>query len=381
MGGLPGLQRLGQCRPWQQVSLLVALAAVMALAGVALTRSRWHAAIPVGIGIDLPLTAGGAIDPSDKNTADLYKEENPASPIQIQSVYNSADPRHAAPELQQAMDQGIQFFVNTQASNNALECLSLFASRRALTINVSATSTRLTGRDDYFLRIIPDLRAEQIAIARQVNRLPGRRLLILQDNGNLAYTNPALQAFRQALDPRWQLQVRQLRFSTYRPQELEPLLLQPFDGLYILGGGFLPLIGNMAQQFHRHHPQAPIVLTPWARSALVLAHAGPASDRILQISPYPDGHRDPALRNYLQRFQRRFGYEPYAMSIGTRQALELLDQAFARGHRTPEAVKRYLLSQPVHQTSLGPIRLDRYGDTQAQFHAYTPSPAPVAQQR
>ena len=375
------LQRLAQFPQRRRRVVLVGLAAAAALLGVVLVRQQRHGAISVAIGIDLPLTAGGAIDPSDKNAADLYKEENPASPIQIQNVYNSADPHQAAPELQQAMDQGIQFFINTQASNNALECLSLFASKRALTINVSATSTRLTDRDDHFLRIIPDLRAEQMAMARQVNRLPGRRLLVLQDSGNLAYTEPALQVFRQGLEPRWQLQVRQLRFSTYRPQELESLLRQPFDGLYILGGGFLPLIGNMAQQFHRHHPQAPIVLTPWARSAMVLSNAGVAGERILQVSPYPAGDRDPALRSYFQRFQRRFGYEPYAMSIGTRQALELLDQAFARGHRTPEAVKRYLLSQPVHHTSLGPIRFNRYGDTEAQFHAYTPSPAPAAGQQ
>ena len=273
------------------------------------------------------------------------------------------------------MREGIPFFINTQASNNAIESLDLFRSPQALTINVSATSTRLSDLDDHFLRIIPDLNVEQKMIAAQVNKLPGRRLLILQDNGNLAYTDSALRSFRKALDPRWQLEIRQVNYATYQPKGLDALLHQPFDALYLLGGGFLPSIGNMAQQFHRHHPQAPIVLTPWARSAMIETHAGDAGARILQVSPYPDARRDPVLRSYLQRFQKRFGYEPYAMSIGTRQALELLDQAFRRGYRTPADVKSYLLSRPSHRTSLGTVRFNRTGDSEGGLQAYWLSPA------
>jgi branched-chain amino acid transport system substrate-binding protein len=273
------------------------------------------------------------------------------------------------------MREGVPFFINTQASNNAIESLNLFRSPQALTINVSATSTKLSGLDDHFLRIIPDLNVEQRAIADQVNKLPGRRLLILQDNGNLAYTDPALRSFRTRLNPRWQLEIRQVDYATYQPQRLDTLLRRPFDALYLLGGAFLPSIGNMAQQFHRHHPQAPIVLTPWARSAMIEDHAGDAATRILQISPYPDARQNAVLSRYLQRFQKRFGYEPYAMSIGTRQALELLDQAFRRGYRTPADVKRYLLSQPSHRTSLGTIRFNRTGDSEGGLHAYWLSPA------
>jgi branched-chain amino acid transport system substrate-binding protein len=323
--------------------LLAGLAA-FTLAG--LLGYRWwqqQAPIPVAIGIDLPLTAGGAIDPSDKNTADLYLEEHPDSRIEIRNFYNSADPRLGPAEVRKAMQEGIPFFINTQASNSAIKSLDLFRSPQALTINVSATSTKLSNLDDHFLRIIPDLNVEQKAVAEQVNKLPGRRLLILQDNSNLAYTDPALRSFRKALDPRWQVETRQINYVTYQPQQLAALLHQPFDALYLLGGAFLPSIGNMAQQFHRHQPQAPIVLTPWARSAMIEDHAGDAAARILQISPYPDARRDPVLRSYLERFQKRFGYEPYAMSIGTRQALELLEQAFRRGYRTPADVKRYLL--------------------------------------
>ena len=152
---------------------------------------------------------------------------------------------------------------------------------------------------------------------------------------------------------------------------------QPWDGLYILGGAYQPSIGNMVQQFYQVNPKAPIVFTPWARSPAVLANAGEAVHQVVQISPYLDASKDPTLERYLQSFKTRFGYEPHTMSFGTRQALELLDQAFAKGHRTPKAVKHYLLSKTVHNTSLGTIRFNRFGDNSCQFYAYSVTPTPA----
>lgn len=206
-----------------------------------------------------------------------------------------------------------------------------------------------------------------------MEQLPGERLLVLQDTSNLAWTDPAFAVFSGALGAagRWTIVQHKLRVAEFQPAELSELLAAPFDALYILAGTFMPPIGSLAQLFHRYHPQAPILLTPWARSPAVLEQAGDAIDRVILIGHYGSRQDDPAVNDYLRRFYTRFGYTPQGMTLGTRQALELLDQAFAQGYDTPEAVKRYLLSTPVHQTSLGPIAFDRYGDVTAGFHTLT----------
>jgi ABC-type branched-subunit amino acid transport system substrate-binding protein len=144
-------------------------------------------------------------------------------------------------------------------------------------------------------------------------------------------------------------------------------MAEKFDALFILAGSFQPAIGNMAQLFHRLHPEAPIMLTPWASSPAILEIAGPAVSRIILPGLYPSRHSDSAIGAYFRRFQNRFGYQPHAMTIGVRQAVELLEHAFADGRRTPEEVKKYLLSVPTHQTSLGPISFDQYGDVAGNF--------------
>jgi branched-chain amino acid transport system substrate-binding protein len=331
---------------------------------------QYHAPVRVGIGIDLPLIAGSAIDPSDKNTADLFVAEQLRTRIRIHEMFTDPAPERAAPDIQAAIDAGVRFFVLTQASSHAVPSLHLFADGRALGIHVASTSLQLSDRNDYLLRIIPDLRQEQQAIADWMATLPGKRLLVLQDLGNLPYTDPAFAIFTERLTAThpWQITHHKLMVSTFDPAEIHPLVTQEFDALYLLAGAFMPPIGNIAQYFHVHHPHAPIFLTTWARSPGVLEHSGDAIERLRMLSIYPSQHDDLRIANFFQRFRNRFEFAPQAMSISTWQALELFDAAFEAGHVTPAAVKEYLLSIPEHTTSFGPLRFDRYGEIQGVFH-------------
>jgi ABC-type branched-subunit amino acid transport system substrate-binding protein len=101
---------------------------------------------------------------------------------------------------------------------------------------------------------------------------------------------------------------------------------------------------------------------------MILQVAGDALRKITLASHFPARTDSPPLDAYLRRFQTRFGYEPQAMAIMVRQALELLDRAFKQGHRTPESVRDYLLSTPGHETSFGPVSFDATGDTTKEFH-------------
>ena len=354
----------------------VALAALVS-AGLVGLLVGWQRLQPVrvAVGVDRPVVYGAATDPSDLNTAQLFLEERKGSPIRLETMFNSTDPRQGPADIAALLERGVRFFITTQTSSHAVPSLGLFADGRALAINVSATSTELSNRDDYFLRIIPDLAQEQRAIAARINQLEGRRLLVMRDSRNFRYTEPALKHFLQALQAErtWEITVRSFAADAFDPRRESAVVSQQFDVLYILGGDFLPTYGNLAQQFHNSNPSAPIMLTPWARSPALLQNAGEARRQILIASPYPDRRDDPAVNQYLNRHEQRFGYEPYAMGIGTRQAMELLDQAFRRGHRTPEAVKRYLLSEQPHHTSLGSVRFTPSGDAQARFQFLRPS--------
>ena len=324
----------------------------------------------ITVAVDAPIMNKRIFDPSDMDAARFYFEENPDSRMQIKELFYDFDPKRSPERFEAAMDDGIEFFVTTQPSSTLLASTQLFQTPSALLINTSSTNPSTTGKDDYIIRIIADARAEQQAIANYVDSLPGKRLLVLQDSANSEYTDPAFDYFIAALDggDQWKITHEKLLFENFNPTRFQQLMSEPFDALYVLGGDFQASMGNMVQLFHQYHPNAPIVLTPWARSNAIYETAGPALDRMVLLGHHPGKAQDPAVADYLQRFTKRYGYQPMAMALMVRQGLELLEQAFAAGHTDPEAVKQYLLSQPELQTSLGTIRIDAYGDSQQALH-------------
>lgn len=352
------------------------LAVAVLAGGAGLTGLVWQRLQPVrvAVGVDRPIVYGAAVDPTDLNTAQHFLEQNRTSPIRLETMFNHADPGEGRNDLQAVLSKGIRFLINTQTSSHLVPTLDLYDDGQVLAINVSATSTKLSNRDDYVLRIIPDLAQEQRAIASRINQMEGSRLLVMRDTRNHRYTEPALEEFLKALQAQrsWQITLRDFRADRFDPREEQGVVNQAHDVLYILGGDFLPTIGNLAQQFHLANPSAPIVLTPWAHSTAVLANAGEARRQILIASPYPDRRSNAAVDSFLSNHQQRFGYLPYAMGLGTRQAIELLDQAFRRGLRTPAAVKRHLLQNQPHQTSLGAIRFTASGDVEGTYHFLRP---------
>jgi branched-chain amino acid transport system substrate-binding protein len=350
-----------------RLKILLPLAAALAVAALWWWSHREDAIV---VGIDAPLVPEIVFDPSELNTSDLFFEENPDTLIRPRILYYGIKAGDGQTVFEDAMAEGVEFFVTTQPSSVFVGNAPKFRDGRALVINTSAVSPATTGLDDYVLRIIPDAPTEQRALAAFLEERPGGRLLVVQDSNNAAYTDPAYNVFvaEIARGSRWKVTHHKTDIMAFRPDEQRALMSQPFDALYVLAGDFHTSIGNIAQLFHSLHPEAPILLTPWARSPMILEVAGTALGNITLASHFPARADSPPLDDYFRRFQTRFGYEPQAMAIMVRQALELLDRAFVQGHRTPESVRDYLLSTPVHETSFGPVSFDAYGDTTKQFH-------------
>ncbi len=347
--------------------------AVIAIGIVGISVGLWfglRAPGKIPVGIVCWMGSGAVVGSSEISAADLFLEEHKNTLIQPVPVDDQWNPDKTVAAVSAAMNKGIRFFISTHPSKCAVASIHLFAEPSALLINTASTSPALSGKDDYFLRIVADGEVEQRGVARFVMTLPGKRLLLLQDSGNLPYTDPAFKYFSEEMKSKdkWEIVHRKLAVSDFNPQEYDALMSENFDAIYILAGSFQAAIGNIAQLFHRYHPESPIILTPWARSPAILEIAGSAISRIILPSQYPSRFDDPAYDLYFRRFKERFGYEPHAMAVGVRQAVELLDQAFSKGHQTPEAVRKYLLSTRVHQTGLGQIAFDRCGDVSQKFY-------------
>jgi len=354
-------------RRWLRQLLAVALLVIVSLAGF--SAYQWWLPQKIRVAVDAPVITQLVFDPSEIDTAVMYLEENPGSRIELIALYYDLDPQNSPVGFQTEMAAGTDFFITTQASSTIANSLRLFETPDALLVNTSSTTPLITGKDDAILRIIPDAEQEQAAIADYISQLPGNRVLVLQDQRNEGYTDPAIKFFSERLNAigGWDITVKKFLIGQFNPADFETLMAEPFDVMYVLAGNLQPSIGNLVQLFHQYHPSAPILLTPWARSASVYHRSGQAIDRVVLMSHFPAKSASAAISDYIDRFEKRFGYQPMAMALKVRQSLEMLDQAFAHGHTTPAAVKRYLLDQDMIQTSLGDFSFDQNGDVRRAF--------------
>lgn len=149
----------------------------------------------IPLGIVCWMGSGAVVGSSEISAADLFLEEHPNSRIQPVPVDDQWQPDKTVEAVSAAMQKGIQFFISSHPSKCAVASVHLFEGDSALLINTASTSPALTGKDDCHLRIVADGQQEQISIARFVKTLDGKRLLVLQDIGNLPYTDPAFKYF------------------------------------------------------------------------------------------------------------------------------------------------------------------------------------------
>jgi len=324
----------------------------------------------IQVGIVTWTGSGTVVGSSEISAAELYLEKKKNSRIEIVPINDKWEPEETIKTISKAIGGGIKFFITSHPSKCAVASSYFFEDKETLAIITGSTSPDLTGKDDYLFRIVSDANREQKIIADYVNKIEGEKILIIQDSGNLPYTEPAFEEFTATLneEKQWEVTREKFMISDFDSEHYKEIFAEDHDILYILAGSFQTAIGRIAQLFFYYHPTKPIILTPWARSASIVEVSGPSIKNIIIPSPYPWVNSDSGISEFFQLFKERFGYEPHSMTIGVWQAIELLDKAFDKGCKTPEEVKKYLLSKDTHITRLGNISFNGDGDVEQNFY-------------
>ena len=347
----------------KKVLLAIAVIVILTIVGLLVLDNTEEKTV-INVGVVGMMSFGSTVGFTHHQNAMFFLEEHPNTLIRPVAIDDKLDPELSRELVRQAIEQGTRFFITSHPSSCALAIMDLFNESKALMLVVSAATPVLSRRDDYILRLCLDTEHEQKMIAQLVHAMPGQRLLVLQDDGNLPYTDSAFKTFSQELESlgKWNIVNHKVTVANFDPEKMEPLIRGEFDLLYVLAGSYQKTIGNLAQLFHKSHDNIPIILTPWAYSDGIMEAAGPAVSRIVDYNFRATDSGKEASQDFIRRLDSRFGQVTPIISIGVRKALELLDQAFSKGHRTPEDVKNYLLTVGTHQTTLGKVTLDRFGD-------------------
>jgi branched-chain amino acid transport system substrate-binding protein len=361
---LPRHARLPRYRPSRQAPFAAAVALVAAVVALAGCRP----APPVRIGFVGGLTgriSDLAVD--GRNGAQLAVETLDAQggPRYELSVHdNGHAPDQGRAAIDAAADEGDAFVVGPMTSALAISLSREAERRRLVMISPTANSDLLSGRDDYFFRIIAPAGPGARLVAQALRARGVDRVAVLLEWGNRVYTEDYANAF----EARWRAlggaDVARVAYEDDADPDFAALaqrLLARRPGAVLLVCGAVDA-SIAAQQLRRLDPRVPLAIASWAANEQLLQLGGRAVEGALVQQVLDLDSRAPAWLDFLHRFRQRFGTMPGQAAVYSYEAVMV--GVAALGRRAPGRSLRDVLGQPGPWPGLqGPVILDRFGDS------------------
>ena len=267
-------------------------------------------------------------------------------------------------QFQKLWDQGVRIFVIGHISAGIRELIEKKNPQDCLIFNLLSASQTFSGIDDCFIRMVPDTKAESLAIAEYIEaNLHGKKILVIYETQNYPYTLPALAVLTNTIDN--PCSVYGMNLAEFKTKEIGAALKKfDFDGVYLLiGGDYATQAGLLTHIIKGIRPGCKIILSPWLNTSAYLENSGSSSDGAVVPSLLPSGDTDTPFREFLNTFYRAFNVFPRVpQSYFAYEAMQILSGSIQAGKSAPQEIKSYILNSPGFDTILGKLTFDKFGD-------------------
>ncbi len=283
------------------------------------------------------------------------------------------DDHHAVDEavavIDQAADEGDAFAIGPMTSVLAKAMAPEATKRRLVLISPTANSDELSGRDDWFFRVIPPAGpgADQIAEAAVSRGL--KTAAVMAEWHNRTYSEPFATRFAAHFVALGGAAPRVVPYRTdenpdYAAIAADLLAAHPRVVLLVCGAVDASIV---SQQLRRLDARVQIAMTSWAANVQLLQLGGRAVENALVLQVLDLDSQAPDYVAFRRRFVERFGGPPSQAAVFSYDAVMMGAEALRR--KAGGQSLRDVLRAPAQWPGLQqPLVLDRYGDSVSRFH-------------
>jgi branched-chain amino acid transport system substrate-binding protein len=285
-------------------------------------------------------------------------------PVELVVRDDQQNPDIARKVVRELLDQEVTAIIGPMTSSMAMEMVPIVNQSSTIMVSPTATTTKLLGLDDNFLRVISSTRAYASKCARyQAQKLGRRTAVAIYDLNNRAYTQSWLDDFRSEFHKQGGKFLKVHGFhsgdnSIFLEVTRDLLAFKPDVFLIISNAVDAALI---SQQVHKLDPGQAIVMSEWASTERYMELAGTASEGVY-VAQFIDRHDTSArYQDFRKAYRERFSQEPgFAGLAGYDAGLVVL--AGLAGTGDGRSLKDMLIKQRSFQGVQQEIIIDRYGD-------------------
>lgn len=286
--------------------------------------------------------------------------------LELISKDDRQDPETALSVDRQLIEEGVIAIVGHMTSVMAEAVLPLINERRMLMISPTVSTDKLTGIDDYFLRVVnPNVSISVFEAAYAFDKANLRRVAAVCDLSNRVYTEGYVAAFKGEFERLGGKIVSVSSFTTGQNVSFrsiaEEMLREKPDGLLIAAGATDTAM--ISQHIRMAGTGIPIFMCGWAQTPDLLRHGGPAVEGVIGAMYIDFFNTDKAFLDFKDRFKNRFGGDgPTFAAIFSYEAVMVLKEALLQ-NPDPRQLKETILKQKTFRGLQGTFEMDAYGDT------------------
>jgi branched-chain amino acid transport system substrate-binding protein len=283
--------------------------------------------------------------------------------IELVSKDDQQNAEAAVKAVKELIDADVVAIIGPMTSSMAKVMQPLVNQAQVAMISPTVTSNQFNDQNDYFFRMSMPLKVNSEKQANDALKKGLKTFAVSLDVSNAAYTEDVLDSFRKPFEAGGGRIVHVERFKSGAEGGFLPLAerlvkARP-DALLLLSGAMDTAM--LAQQVRKLGNPLPLFTSEWAFTSDVINFGGKAVEEMQSYVTYNPASKVRGHLQFLDKFEKRFGYKPSFAAVLAYDASTYLLTAVERNPRR-EGFKGTLDSIGSFAGLQGSVHVSRYGD-------------------
>ncbi len=286
---------------------------------------------------------------------------------------NQHDLVSAVNDVQDLIARKVDAIIGPMSSTIAVTIVPHLNRSKIVTVSPTATTTQLSGQDDYFFRVCPSAGTQASVNADyQIRSANMKRITVAFHKGNPSFCESFIKNFRKTFQAGGGEVLSVTGFTSDDgrsfSQIADELLADNPDGILIVANAMDSAM--LCQQIRKISASVKITLSSWSASRRFIELGSRAVEgTTLPISvDWNSAH--PRYKTFQKLFYDRYGLEPGIGSLNAYNAAQVVLSAL-KIRKSNENLKETILFMGEFEGLQRTIKFDDYGDINAGVFMYT----------
>jgi len=291
-------------------------------------------------------------------------------PVEVIVKDDAQDPETAVKVVDELIRENVVAIVGHIASSMTMATLPAVNRARIVMVSPTSSSNDLSGQDDYFFRVMEPNRLFARHQAETCRKLGIRRVSVIYDLQNKAYTVDIFAAFREELVRNGGVIISEVSFDSAEKPAFLPLVrqldLKKSNGVLVLGSSVDTI--TIIQQIRKADPSITILSGACGIAQRdLLQAAGKTLDNVVFTLPVDIQCPLDSYREFSDAFEKRYHYAPTMAAVLAYDATNLIAVALKK-NSDPGQLRATIKGIGSFAGVQGPLVFDQYGDPSRLLH-------------